>query len=96
MPTNNSRRRIQVSQLSRYGSEVTEVLMRPMLTSLHQGITRRGSAIRPVEGPFVPSLTVFDNFTPQKPALAPQFGSFVGFSVLSRVKRKKVARIARS
>jgi hypothetical protein len=46
--------------------------------------------------PFVAPVTMFDNFTPQKPTLAPQFGSFVGFSVLRSVKRKKVARMTRS
>jgi hypothetical protein len=50
----------------------------------------------PVEGSFVASVTVFDSFTPQKPALAPQFGGFVGYSVLRSAKRKKVARMTRS
>jgi hypothetical protein len=42
---------------------------------------------------FVASATLFDSFTPQKPTLAPKFGSFVGFSVLQSVKRKKVASL---
>jgi hypothetical protein len=49
-----------------------------------------------VDGSFAASVTVFDSFTPQKPALAPQFRGFVGYSVLRSVKRKKVARMTRS